>query len=195
MRPAWAEVSLRNLRQTFRNIQQHVGREVVVCAVVKGDATGHGAIDCAQALQEEGARWFAVGSTEEGVRLRDAGITGRTNSSSTCAISWLRGLSLRAAFSRGGRSTPCGLLSSTGRWVGLGSKVGSNKKAVFSPKRGLSCARSTKVLMAHNPKVSDSNPKTHRRVTLDSRKFGRHVQGCAVKCAVRSEPEVKPKRA
>lgn len=28
-------------------------------------------------MQEEGARWFAVGSTEEGVRLRDAGITGR----------------------------------------------------------------------------------------------------------------------
>ncbi len=77
MRPAWAEVSLTNLRQNFRNIQQHVGREVVVCPVVKGDATGHGAIDCARALQEEGARWFAVGSTEEGVRLRDAGITDR----------------------------------------------------------------------------------------------------------------------
>ena len=38
------------------------------------------------------------------------------------------------------------------------SKVGSNKKAVFNPKRGLSCARSTKVLIVHNRKVGGSNP-------------------------------------
>jgi alanine racemase len=77
MRPTWAEISLKNLRQNFRNIQQHVGREVAVCVVLKGDASGHGAIHCAQALQDEGARWFAVGSTGEGVCLRDAGITDR----------------------------------------------------------------------------------------------------------------------
>jgi alanine racemase len=77
MRPTWAEVSIKSLRQNYRNIQQHVGGGVAVCAVVKGDASGHGAIRCAQALQEEGARWFAVGSTDEGVCLRDVGITGR----------------------------------------------------------------------------------------------------------------------
>jgi hypothetical protein len=38
----------------------------------------------------------------------------------------------------------------------LGSKVGSNWEYFFSPKRGLSCARSTKVLTAHNPKVGGS---------------------------------------
>ena len=36
----------------------------------------------------------------------------------------------------------------------LGSKVGSNWKCFFSPKRGLSCARSTKVLTAHNPTIA-----------------------------------------
>lgn len=77
MRPTWAEVSLRNLRHNFRNIRQHVGTDVAVCAVVKGNAFGHGAIECAQALEEEGATWFAVTSTEEGVRLRDAGVAGR----------------------------------------------------------------------------------------------------------------------
>lgn len=65
------------MRQNFRHLQQHVGARVVVCAVLKGDATGHGAVECARALQQEGASWFAVTSTEEGVRLRDAGIASR----------------------------------------------------------------------------------------------------------------------
>jgi len=37
-------------------------------------------------------------------------------------------------------------------------KLGSNYKAIFSPKWGVSCARSTKVSTAHNPKVGGSNP-------------------------------------
>ena len=39
----------------------------------------------------------------------------------------------------------------------LGPKLGPIGSAFFSPKRGLSCARSTKVLTAHNPK---DNPFT-----------------------------------
>jgi alanine racemase len=77
MRPTWAEVSLTKLRQNFRAIQDHVGDSVVICAVLKGNAWGHGAVECAQALDSEGAQWFAVTSTEEGVRLRDAGISNR----------------------------------------------------------------------------------------------------------------------
>jgi alanine racemase len=49
----------------------------VVCAVVKCNAYGHGAPACAQALQKEGAKWFAVTSVEEGMELRKAGIRGR----------------------------------------------------------------------------------------------------------------------
>jgi alanine racemase len=30
MRPTWVEVSLAKLRQNFRNIQQHVGKDVAV---------------------------------------------------------------------------------------------------------------------------------------------------------------------
>ena len=57
-----------------------------------------------------------------------------------------------------GFPSPCTRRAPQFRADNIGSKVGSNKKAVFSPKRGLSCARSTKVLMAHNPKVGGSNP-------------------------------------
>ncbi len=77
MRPTWAEVSLSRLRHNFRIIQEHVGTEVTVCAIVKGDAYGHGAVECARALEAEGANWFGVTSTEEGVALRQAGVRGR----------------------------------------------------------------------------------------------------------------------
>lgn len=45
--------------------------------MVKCDAYGHGYAECARALQEEGGRWFGVTSTDEGVALRESGITGR----------------------------------------------------------------------------------------------------------------------
>jgi alanine racemase len=76
-RPNWAEVSLSALRHNFRVLQQHVGPEVTICSVVKCDAYGHGYAECARALQEEGGRWFGVTSTDEGVALRESGITGR----------------------------------------------------------------------------------------------------------------------
>jgi alanine racemase len=76
-RPTWAEVSLSALRHNFGVIQNHVGADVTVCAVVKADAYGHGAIECARALEANDAKWFGVTTTEEGVRLRQAGITGR----------------------------------------------------------------------------------------------------------------------
>jgi len=76
-RPTWAEVSLGTLRQNFRAVQRHISPAVQVCAIVKADAYGHGAVECARALEEEGARWFGVTSLDEAIPLREAGITGR----------------------------------------------------------------------------------------------------------------------
>jgi alanine racemase len=76
-RPTWAEVSLAALRRNFRLTQEDVGPNVTVCAVVKADAYGHGAVECARAVVEEGATWLGVTSTDEGVRLREAGIKAR----------------------------------------------------------------------------------------------------------------------
>jgi alanine racemase len=73
-RPTWAEVSLTALRQNFRTIVKHAGAGVTVCAVVKADAYGHGAVECARALQEEGAKWMGVTSLDEAIPLREAGI-------------------------------------------------------------------------------------------------------------------------
>ena len=76
-RPNWAEVSLSALRHNFRALQQHVSSQVTICAVVKCDAYGHGSEACALALEQEGACWFGVTSTDEGVALRDAGVRSR----------------------------------------------------------------------------------------------------------------------
>jgi len=76
-RPNWAEVSLSALRHNFRVVQNHVGQSVRICAVVKCNAYGHGVEECAPALQQAGATWFGVTSTDEGIVLRESGITAR----------------------------------------------------------------------------------------------------------------------
>lgn len=73
-RPTWADVSLTTLRQNFRTVQKHVGKGVTVCAVVKADAYGHGAVECSRALEAEGAKWLGVTSLDEAIPLHDAGI-------------------------------------------------------------------------------------------------------------------------
>jgi alanine racemase len=45
-----------------------------LCAVVKADGYGHGAVECAGAALRAGAGWLAVVTTDEAAELRDAGI-------------------------------------------------------------------------------------------------------------------------
>jgi alanine racemase len=47
----------------------------MVCAVVKADGYGHGAVQSAQAALRGGATWLAVAMVEEAIELREAGIT------------------------------------------------------------------------------------------------------------------------
>ncbi len=54
--------------------RQHVGAGVTICAVVKADGYGHGAIECALALEAEGVPWLGVTDAAEGRALRGAGI-------------------------------------------------------------------------------------------------------------------------
>jgi alanine racemase len=70
----WAEVSLATLRENFRVVQEHVGPNVAICGVVKADGYGHGATECALALEAEGAPWLGVTDAAEGRALRGAGI-------------------------------------------------------------------------------------------------------------------------
>lgn len=42
---------------------------------LKADAYGHGAVECARALEGAGVEWFGVALPEEGIALREAGIS------------------------------------------------------------------------------------------------------------------------
>ncbi len=53
---------------------RRLGREVKLCAVVKADGYGHGAVRAAQAA---GTDWLAVATADEAATLREAGIGGR----------------------------------------------------------------------------------------------------------------------
>jgi alanine racemase len=70
---SYVSISRAQIAANFRNVCQAVGRHVDVSGVVKADAYGHGALEVSRILEEEGARWLAVSSVEEGVALRRAG--------------------------------------------------------------------------------------------------------------------------
>ena len=66
---SWIEVSADRLAANFGAVTEaSPGFEIL--AVIKADAYGHGAEQCALALAGAGARWFGVTDLEEGQRVR-----------------------------------------------------------------------------------------------------------------------------
>ena len=70
----WAEIDLDALRHNFRVVKARAGA-LPLCAVVKADSYGHGAVQCARVFAEEGAAWLAVSCLTEAVQLRRGGLT------------------------------------------------------------------------------------------------------------------------
>ena len=73
VRPTRLEVDLGAIRHNIGVLAAAAGG-AAVCAVVKADGYGHGAVDVARAALEAGASHLAVALVEEGEELRDAGI-------------------------------------------------------------------------------------------------------------------------
>ena len=73
LRPVWAEVDLGAIRHNASRLAA-LAAPGALCAVVKANGYGHGAIAVARAALEGGASWLGVALVEEGVELRDAGI-------------------------------------------------------------------------------------------------------------------------
>ena len=73
-RPTWAEIHLDNLAFNFHSVKKYINENLKYMAVVKADAYGHGAVQCARRLEREGVDWFGVSLPEEGIELRKAGI-------------------------------------------------------------------------------------------------------------------------
>jgi alanine racemase len=73
MANAWATVDLDAIAANVDTLVRLVAPSAV-CAVVKADGYGHGAVPVARAALEAGASWLAVAHVGEGERLREAGL-------------------------------------------------------------------------------------------------------------------------
>jgi alanine racemase len=66
----WIELSAERLTANLRVIQTVAGLDTTVLAVIKANAYGHGAEDCAPILVRAGATWLGVTCASEGARVR-----------------------------------------------------------------------------------------------------------------------------
>ncbi|MEX2414015.1 MAG: alanine racemase [Thermoleophilaceae bacterium] len=73
---ALARVSLSAVERNCRHLLGVAGG-AQLCAVVKADAYGHGAVQCARAARAGGATWLATATAGEAAALRASGIDGR----------------------------------------------------------------------------------------------------------------------
>ena len=73
-RPSWVEIDLGAVAHNVRQLAAHAS-DAKLCAVVKADGYGHGAPAVAKTALDNGAAWLAVATVEEGVQLREEGIT------------------------------------------------------------------------------------------------------------------------
>lgn len=73
-RPTRVIVNLDALRHNLAVVRA-LAPGAAVCGVVKADAYGHGAVPVSRALADEGIDWLAVATVQEGMELREAGIT------------------------------------------------------------------------------------------------------------------------
>jgi alanine racemase len=71
---ALARVNLAAIERNVARLRAGLGGDTALCAVVKGDGYGHGAVRAAQAAVAGGARQLAVATAGEAIELREAGL-------------------------------------------------------------------------------------------------------------------------
>lgn len=73
-RAVWAQVDLSAIEHNMKEIRDKVRGNAKVCAVVKADGYGHGAVAVAKAAVKAGADYLAVAMLSEALELRSAGL-------------------------------------------------------------------------------------------------------------------------
>lgn len=76
LRRSWVEINLTQIQKNFKIYQANISPTASVMAVVKADAYGHGDVEVARTLQQDGVNLWAVSNVEEACKLRDNGILG-----------------------------------------------------------------------------------------------------------------------
>jgi alanine racemase len=74
---ALARVDLAAIERNVARLRRATGDGVALCAVVKADGYGHGAVPSARAALAGGATWLAVAAAQEAAELRAAAIDAR----------------------------------------------------------------------------------------------------------------------
>ena len=74
-RPTWVEISYDNIKYNYKKVKELVGSNIKVCAVVKANAYGHGAVEISKACIDAGADYLAVAMLSEAIELRLAGFS------------------------------------------------------------------------------------------------------------------------
>ena len=69
------EINLGHLAHNYRFLRSRIDKNVKFLSVVKAHAYGSDSVEIARKLQELGTDYFAVAYVEEGIRLRENGIT------------------------------------------------------------------------------------------------------------------------
>lgn len=69
----WAEIDLGAIEHNLKEIKNRIQGGAKLCAVVKANAYGHGAIAVARKAVEFGAEYLAVATLSEALELREAG--------------------------------------------------------------------------------------------------------------------------
>ena len=72
MRDTYAEIYLNNIRHNLKEIRRHIQPSAKLCAVVKANAYGHGAVEVSKVAEECGADYLAVATVGEALELRRA---------------------------------------------------------------------------------------------------------------------------
>ncbi len=72
---AWAEIDLGAIEGNLKAIRSHIRPDAKLCAVVKANAYGHGAVAVARRAVRAGADYLAVATLPEALELRQAGFT------------------------------------------------------------------------------------------------------------------------
>ena len=74
---AWISIDKENLLHNVKELRRLSGAGCALMPVVKANAYGHGDVLVCRILQDAGIRDYCVASVDEGIRLRQAGISGQ----------------------------------------------------------------------------------------------------------------------
>ncbi|MFV1951448.1 MAG: alanine racemase [Nitrospinota bacterium] len=73
--PTYVEIDIDAFSHNMLQIRSKVGNETGILAMLKADAYGHGLVRLAEEALKNGAAMIGVGNVEEGVKLRENGIS------------------------------------------------------------------------------------------------------------------------